>query len=139
MTQSALPPVGTRLEEQFTPAFDAALIRTYAEISGDDNPLHTDPDVAGEAGFPAPLVHGMLVMAAFEPVLARWRPDLRIAHLSARFLQPLLAGEAAKISGRVVRADSGSATLRLTAQGNARVPSIIGEARLVPRPAEALA
>lgn len=132
MSAPALPAVGATLAETSV-AFDSDRIAAYALASGDTNPLHTDPELARRAGFAAPLVHGMLVMAAFEPALVAWRPDLRVARLQGRFLQPLLAGEVARIGGRVVRADDESVTLRLVAQGPARVPAIMGEARLVRR------
>ncbi len=131
---NALPPIGAKLDETIV-AFDAARIGSYARVSGDDNPLHTDPAIAAQAGFAAPLAHGMLVMAAFEPALLAWRPDLRVASLQGRFLQPLLAGEEARIGGRVVRAAGASVTVRLPAQGPARLPSLIGEARRVRREA----
>ncbi|WP_432489080.1 MaoC/PaaZ C-terminal domain-containing protein [Kineococcus sp. SYSU DK018] len=52
------------------PAWTAVLLPTlsstteYARVSGDDNPLHTDPAAAAAAGFDAPLAHGMSVVAA---------------------------------------------------------------------------
>ena len=98
-----LPEPGARLEETASESFDAASIAAYAAVSGDDNPLHLDAALAARAGFAAPLVHGMLVMAAFEPALRAWRGDLRIAKLSGKFVQPLLQGQQARISGRVVR------------------------------------
>jgi 3-hydroxybutyryl-CoA dehydratase len=131
-----LPDAGERMDEIIVAPFDQARIAAYAEVSGDDNPLHLDPAVAMAAGFERPLVHGMLVMSAFEPALREWRPDLRIATISARFAQPLLAGEAARISGRVIRTDDREGVfMRLIAQGPARAPSIIGEAVLVRREA----
>lgn len=130
-----LPAPGDRLEEAATAPFDAATIAGYAQVSGDDNPLHLDVAVAAQAGFAAPVAHGMLVMAAFEPALAAWRADLRIARLAATFVQPILAGEHARISGRVIRREGEGVLMRLIAQGPRRAPAIIAEAVLVPREA----
>lgn len=128
-----LPQPGARLTETTTPPFDADAIRAYAAVSGDTNPLHLDPQVAAQAGFAAPLAHGMLVMAAFEPALAAWRGDLRIARLGGKFVQPVLAGETVRISGRVIRREGDGVLVRLVAQGPARAPSVIAEALLVPK------
>lgn len=127
-----LPEPGSRLEETASELFDAAAIAAYAAVSGDDNPLHLDPVLAARAGFAAPLVHGMLVMAAFEPALRAWRADLRIAKFSAKFVQPLLEGQHARISGRVIRREGEGVLMRLVAQGPERAPAIIAEAVLVP-------
>ena len=127
-----LPEAGSRLEETASDCFDAASIAAYAAVSGDDNPLHVDRALAARAGFAAPLVHGMLVMAAFEPALRAWRADLRIAKLTGKFVQPLLEGQQARISGRVIRRDGEGVLMRLVAQGPERAPAIIAEAVLVP-------
>jgi acyl dehydratase len=130
-----LPAAGDRLDETTTAPFDAADVAAYARASGDDNPLHLDPAVAAGVGFAAPPVQGMLILTAFEPALAAWRADLRIATLSGRFLQPLLVGEAVRISGRVIRREGDGVLMRLIAQGPARAPAVIAEAILVPREA----
>ena len=134
-TARPLPEPGASLEETASESFDGTAIAAYAAVSGDDNPLHLDPALAARAGFAAPLVHGMLVMAAFEPALRAWRDDLRIAKLSGKFVQPLLQGQRARISGRVVRREGDGVLMRLVAQGPERAPAIIAEAVLVPESA----
>jgi acyl dehydratase len=113
-------------------------LTAYAELSGDTNPLHLDPELAGKVGLAAPPVHGMLLLAAFEPALQEWRPDLRIERLSGRFTQPILEAEAVTLSGRVVRVsldDRPQILVRLMAHGASRAPAVVGEALLVPREA----
>lgn len=129
---TSLPEAGSRLPETSLGPFDAPAVAAYAAASGDDNPLHADPALAAAAGFPAPPVHGMRLMAAIEPALAAWRPDLRVARLSATFVEPLLVGEAAKLTGRVVRAGA-EIVLRVVVQGPRRGPCVLAEAVLAPR------
>ena len=135
MSVRPLPRVGERFDELTTPPFTQGEIAAYADVSGDDNPLHLDAGVAAAAGFAAPLAHGMLVMAAFEPALAAWRDDLRIVRLSAKFVQPILAGQSARISGRVLKEQDGGVLMRLLAQGPDRAPAIVAEAVLALRDA----
>jgi acyl dehydratase len=135
---SALPQAGARLPERAVGPFSGRDLRAYAEISGDSNPLHLDADLAKSVGLAAPPVHGMLLLAAFEPILNDWRPDLRIERLSGRFTHPVLSGEAVTLSGRVMRVGGGDkphVLLRLMANGASRAPAIVGEAVLVPRDA----
>jgi acyl dehydratase len=127
------------MPERAVGPFASGDLAAYAEISGDTNPLHLNPELAQAAGLAAPPVHGMLLLAAFEPALQDWRPDLSIERLSAKFTQPVLEGEAVTLSGRVVRVGGGDKPqilVRLLANGASRAPAVVGEAVLVPRDAD---
>ncbi|MGB7125739.1 MAG: MaoC family dehydratase [Methylovirgula sp.] len=127
---SASPPhVGEKIPARVV-CFDLADLRRYAEVSGDDNPIHLDVAVARRAGLAAPPVHGMLLMSAFEPALDAWRTDLALRRLSAKFLRPVFAGESVEISGRVVAAGEEHALLRLLAHNGRREIVVVAEARL---------
>ena len=89
--------------------------------------------MAKAAGFEASPVHGMRLMAELEPALAAWRPDLRVARLSGTFATPLLVGEEAALTGRVLKVDGDEILMRLTVQGPRRGPSLVAEARLARR------
>lgn len=133
---SALAAIGDKLPETIIGPFDAQALARYAEVSGDANPLHLDDALAAGVGFAAPPVHGMKMLAAFEPMLNAWRPDLAIANLSGKFVQPILRGEKITLSGRVLRASDTDVFVRLLAHGSARLPGVIGEATLRPRSAD---
>ncbi|MBI5012141.1 MAG: MaoC family dehydratase [Methylocystis sp.] len=127
--------VGDKLPETVIGPFDAPSLARYAEVSGDANPLHLDDAVAAAIGLAAPPVHGMKLLAAFEPMLRAWRGDLVIASIAGKFVQPILRGETVRLSGRVLRATENEIFVRLVAYGAARAPGIVGEATLRPRPA----
>jgi acyl dehydratase len=122
--------VGDKLPEMVIGPFDAPALQRYATVSGDDNPLHLDDALASKIGLSAPPVHGMKLLAAFEPMLKGWRDDLALVGLSAKFIQPILRGETVTLSGRVLRVSDREIFLRLFAHGAARTPGIIGEATL---------
>jgi acyl dehydratase len=114
----------------------------YAAASGDDNPLHLDGAIAKAAGLDAPPVQGMLMLSCLEPAVRRWREDLRMEKLAAKFLRPVLAGESIAVSGRVVKSNASPGPeliLRLTirradgeiavlAEATAILPSMIASA-----------
>ena len=46
----------------------------FANITRDDNPVHFDVETAKKSGYPAPLVHGMLVNALVSTVMGTQLP-----------------------------------------------------------------
>jgi len=65
-------------------------------LSGDRNPLHSDPNIARMAGFPRPILHGLctygLTCRAVLQTYAEYQPE-RIKSHEARFSSPVFPGE----------------------------------------------
>ena len=131
-TKETLPRAGEKLPPRQVGPFFAEDMARYAEVSGDDNPLHLDANLARAAGFPARPAHGMRILAAFEPFLYEWRPNLRLVALKGQFLTPLLEGEAALLTGRIAKVETAPPAIlvRLLAHNAAGAPVLMGEARL---------
>ncbi len=133
---SVAPRAGEKLPARAIGPFSAQDLARYAEASGDSNPLHLDAAFARGFGFPACPVHGMRLLAAFEPLLAEWRPDLAVIDLRGQFLTPILEGETALLTARIAKIETDEAgfvaVARLMAQTERGAPALIGEARLVP-------
>lgn len=65
-------------------------------LSGDRNPLHSDPVVATAAGFPRPILHGLCTYGiAGRVLLAHYggSDPARYAALSGRLSRPVLPGD----------------------------------------------
>jgi acyl dehydratase len=73
---------------------DQALIY---RLSGDMNPLHSDPDIAKIAGFPKPILHGLCTYGftgrALLQALCRNDPA-RFRSMEGRFSKPVFPGQA---------------------------------------------
>ena len=68
----------------------------YAVASGDDNPIHVNPEVAKKAGLPGVILHGLCTMAfAQRDLIARYCPEdpSRLKSLGVRFAAPVFPGE----------------------------------------------
>lgn len=66
-------------------------VRTFADISGDDNPIHVDEEYAATTRFGKPIVHGVLLMGIVSKVLGRDFPghgSVAVA-ISCKFLRPV--------------------------------------------------
>jgi len=65
-------------------------------LSGDRNPLHSDPEFAKRAGFPRPILHGMCTYGiscrAVLQTYAEYDPT-RFKYHAARFSSPVFPGE----------------------------------------------
>jgi acyl dehydratase len=64
-------------------------------LSGDHNPLHSDPSFAARAGFPRPILHGMCTYGVVGRVLLAALADgdpERFAGMSGRFSKPVFPG-----------------------------------------------
>jgi acyl dehydratase len=65
-------------------------------LSGDYNPLHADPDIAGRAGFHAPIFHGLGTFGMTGCELLRhacaFNPE-RLTSIAVRFTAPVYPGE----------------------------------------------
>ncbi|MCG5431743.1 dehydrogenase [Mycobacterium sp. MYCO198283] len=114
---------------------DQALIY---RLSGDRNPLHSDPWFARElAGFPKPILHGLCTYGvAGRAVLRELAADdaARITAVGARFTKPVFPGETLTTS--IWRTGEGTAVFRTEASGDGELePRVVlddGTAEYVP-------
>lgn len=121
---SPTPPSGAGAGEPATRSWSTttAMIRRYAEVSADLNPIHLEDDAARAAGFDGVIAHGMSVLAAVTELAideyAGGDPAL-IRDLGCRFSSPVRPGETVDIE---FRPDSRGSVVRFacaTPQGTA--------------------
>ena len=87
--------VGTALPERVF-YIDRALLKQYADASGDQNPIHQNEDFAKSVGLPNVIAHGMLTMGLVGQYAADWAGGSgQVKEYSARFTKPVIvpAGE----------------------------------------------
>ncbi|WP_447918924.1 MaoC/PaaZ C-terminal domain-containing protein [Achromobacter aegrifaciens] len=83
-----------------------ALVRTRPEqalvyrLNGDYNPLHSDPLVAQDAGFPRPILHGLCTFGMVSYAVSRLLPSSAgdcLRSLTLRFSSPVYPGESLSV------------------------------------------
>ena len=80
---------------------DRALLKKYADASGDQNPIHQDEAFAKSVGLPNVIAHGMLTMALVGKFVSDWGGGpVSVKEFSARFVKPVIvpAGESADLT-----------------------------------------
>jgi len=94
-------PAGYELQPIAFGPYTRKLLAAYAEVSGDHNPIHADPEFARAAGFDDVFAHGMLSMALLSRVVTDWAGPDRLVNIETRFLAIVPVGAFARFEGRV--------------------------------------
>lgn len=75
--------------------FTTTQVAEFAQVTGDTNPVHLDPNYAAQTAFRTPVVHGMLGAAVFSRVFGTIFPGPGTLYLSQSldFLLPIRTGK----------------------------------------------
>jgi acyl dehydratase len=91
-------------------------VKAYADVSGDQNPLHQDDAFARSVGFDGIIAHGMFTMGHMAACVGAWAGDAAsVTGLAAQFRAPVRPGEELIAGGRVraLDPDARTATVEL--------------------------
>jgi acyl dehydratase len=88
----------------------------FADLSGDDNPIHVDPEFSARSKFGRTVAHGMFLYSCVAGVLSRHLPGpgSRQITQTMMFRNPTFAGEEISIEIEVVEVDPNTGAVRLT-------------------------
>jgi acyl dehydratase len=111
--------VGTVLEEKVF-HLDRALLKQYADASGDQNPIHQNEEFAVSVGLPNVIAHGMLTMALVGKYVSDFAGgSANVLEYSARFIKPVIVPLGEKVdltvSATVAEVLDGKVSLSLSA------------------------
>lgn len=94
-------------------------IDAFAEVSGDDQPLHLDPAAAAQSIFGGIVAHGMLSGAIWSAVLGKHIPGpgtILTGWDEMRFVKPVRLGDEVTFHGEIVEiGERGKMKVKLTA------------------------
>lgn len=87
----------------YTRVLSAEDVQTFADLTGDDNPIHVDAAYAETTRFGKPIVHGVLLLGIISKVLGRDFPGHGsvAVGLSCRFLRPVPVGSEITVEIRI--------------------------------------
>lgn len=127
-----------------TRVFEQSDYDRFARLSGDDNPIHVDPEFAATTRFGKTLAHGMLLFATAGAVIGTVfpGPGTQILEQELMFPGPTFTGEEMTIRIDVVSVseDAARAELAVNIQRPDGSPSLIGRSIVaLPRGKEASA
>jgi 3-hydroxybutyryl-CoA dehydratase len=88
--------IGQTISELKT--FSQAEFDAFARLSGDDNPIHVDPDFSARTKFGRTVAHGMLLYGTICGLLSRHFPGAVQVAQNLMFPAPTFTGEVMRIT-----------------------------------------
>jgi acyl dehydratase len=111
--------VGAELPEKVF-YLDRALLKQYADASGDQNPIHQNEEFALSVGLPNVIAHGMLTMALVGKYVSDFAGgSANVLEYGARFIKPVIVPAGQKVdltvSATVTEVSDGKVSISLSA------------------------
>lgn len=125
--------VGTVLEEKVF-YLDRALLKAYADASGDQNPIHQNEEFALSVGLPNVIAHGMLTMALVGKYVSDFAGgSANVLEYSARFIKPVVvpAGEKVDLTVSATVSEVNDGKISLTLSATSAGVKVLGMAKAV--------
>lgn len=111
------------------------LIRAFAEVSGDYNPIHLDENFAKNTRFGKRIAHGMLSGAFISAVLGNEFKDMKIVYLSQtmKFTAPVFIGDTVTTTATVthIREDKNIVTCETICTNQNGDMLVTGESKIM--------
>ena len=111
------------------------IVRGFAEISGDFNPLHLDDEFAAKTRFGRRIAHGALSGAFISAVLGYEFRERKIVYLSQtmKFVAPVYIGDIVTTTARVknIRVEKGIVTLETVCTKQDGTVTLTGQAMVM--------
>lgn len=94
------------MEQPATASFEKTLTQTdfdaFAALSGDDNPIHVDPEFSSRTRFGRTVSHGMLLYSILRGLIDRLAPGARQLTQELKFPAPAFANESIAFEAKVI-------------------------------------
>lgn len=126
-----------KIGDQFSTSREVTdeVIRKFAEVSGDFNPIHLDEEFAKSTRFGRRIAHGMLSGAFISAVLGNEFRERKIVYLSQtmKFVAPVFIGDTVTATGTItnIREDKNIVTLETVCTNQNGETLVNGEAAVM--------
>ncbi|CAN5234919.1 MaoC family dehydratase [soil metagenome] len=128
---SASPLLSNAAKEEVLPTrrhrVNQDLISRYAIVSGDHNPLHTDPAFAATTLFGRTIAHGMMTLAFVSGAMSVWAGPAwdTSGTMDVTFLAPVFPDDVVSIVGVVSASDHGERACSIKCTVGDRVVAVV--------------
>ncbi len=112
-----------------------AVIRAFAELSGDFNPIHLDEEFAAKTLFKRRIAHGMISGALISAVLGNEFKEKKIIYLSQtmNFIAPVFVDDIVTATATVteIRTDKQIVTIETICSNQTGATVVTGEGKIM--------
>ncbi len=112
-----------------------AVVRAFAELSGDFNPIHLDEEFAAKTQFKKRIAHGMISGALISAVLGNEFKEKKIVYLSQtmKFIAPVFIDDTVTATATVVdiREDKPIVTIETVCKNQDGQTVVKGEGKIM--------
>lgn len=112
-----------------------AVVRAFAEISGDFNPIHLDDEFAAKTQFGKRIAHGMISGALISAVLGNEFREKKIVYLSQtmKFIAPVFIDDTVTATATVIniREDKPIVTIESICTNQNGEKVVVGEGKIM--------
>ncbi len=108
MNEYKLSDITTGMEESFDVTVTDKMMEAFREITGDTNPLHTDPKFAAESGNKDRVCYGLLTSSFLSTLAGVYLPGRYslIRSVEVKFVKPVYPGDELTIKGTVTEVNT---------------------------------
>lgn len=108
--------IGTVYKHQFS--FSQAEVILFAQVSGDNNPLHLDADFAATTQFKKPIIHGALASSVFSKIMGTVFPGFGSVYLEqhSKYLRPMFVDQAYEAVFEVISTNTEKHTAEISTE-----------------------
>ena len=102
-------------------------VEHFAQLSGDRNPLHTDPAYAAATRYKRQVAHGLLVAAPVSTLAGHLLPGKRCVLLEVRFqfVHPVFPGEKLRYEATIQHVSAGTRVIQVKVQATNREGTVV--------------
>jgi acyl dehydratase len=125
--------IGTEIPQKVF-YIDRAMLKAYADASGDQNPIHQNEEFALSVGLPNVIAHGMLTMALVGTYISDWAGgSAHVKEFSARFIKPVIvpAGEKVDLTVNATVIEVDGNRIKLECVATSAGVKVLGMARSI--------
>ena len=125
--------IGTEIPQRVF-YIDRAMLKAYADASGDQNPIHQNEEFALSVGLPNVIAHGMLTMALVGTFISEWAGgSAHVKEFSARFIKPVIvpAGEKVDLTVTATVTEVDGSGIKLECVATSAGVKVLGMARAI--------
>jgi|LSQX01.2.fsa_nt_gb 3-hydroxybutyryl-CoA dehydratase len=103
MNEYTLESISINQKEEFTVKITASMLDMFREITGDENPMHTDDTYAKKQGYESRIAYGMLTASFYSTLVGVYLPGKYCIFQECKisFNKPVYVNDILHISGEI--------------------------------------